>query len=201
MEEPFQQEKQRERESLLYNIMPGRRDMSYPQMLTHSHICARVASKTGTVSCRFSASSTSARTVVCLRLFYGIWREPESEGTQESPIMSAQAVGMDSRGSRFFTPFSCLCFALMPPCGLWRVYMCLSSQQRIKELQQKRTAAEGSRRAKTAEKRNAEATSKREKKRKGVKGKKKKASRDGNASATGQGGYERIFPGKSALGD
>lgn len=51
-------------------------------------------------------------------------------------------------------------------------------KKRIKELQQKRTAAEGSRRAKTAEKRHAQVASKRERKRKGLKSKKKKSSKD-----------------------
>ena len=56
------------------------------------------------------------------------------------------------------------------------VCVCVSisfCQERIKKFQEKRTAAEGSRRAKTAQKRSAQLATKRENKRKGIKAKKK----------------------------
>lgn len=62
-------------------------------------------------------------------------------------------------------------------------------QARIKEFQQKRTAAEGSRRAKTADKRSAQVSSKREKKKKGVKGKKKGDKAATAAEATTEGNF------------
>ena len=57
-------------------------------------------------------------------------------------------------------------------CWLFFVLLCFR-QERIKNFQEKRTAAEGSRRAKTAAKRSAQTAIKRENKRKGIKARKK----------------------------
>lgn len=57
--------------------------------------------------------------------------------------------------------------------SLFSVFFFFFLQERIKDFQEKRTAAEGSRRAKTAAKRSAKTAIKRENKRKGIKAKKK----------------------------
>lgn len=67
----------------------------------------------------------------------------------------------------------------------WRVSAC---QERIKNFQEKRTAAEGSRRAKTAAKRSAQNATKRENKRKGIKAKKKGREGAIAAAAAAKGG-------------
>lgn len=80
------------------------------------------------------------------------------------------------------------------------VFFFFSPQERIKNFQEKRTAAEGSRRAKTAAKRSAQTALKRENKRKGVKARKKgregaiaavAAKAGGGANGSAQGGSRR----------
>lgn len=89
------------------------------------------------------------------------------------------------------------------------IVVILFCQERIKNFQEKRTAAEGSRRAKTAAKRSAQTAIKRENKRKGVKARKKgresaiaavAAKAGANGSAEG-GGWEQGVPYLRMCGD